>query len=366
MMDAQRRILQRVACLWALASATDSLRLSCDVVKTARETKLLSILPPAPLDGLAMGNVTLGPLMRKTGSTTMTRFGNPGGRRAGQVKGVRAWAERSSTRIFASVSGYRQVQVFYELGWIGKDWFKARAALSWMVDDCEINYGLRAAPRKWRPKSGTHEMRLKLRRLSRFVSQWLLGWRDQHFEALGLAYTERHCFDWHQIADQVANDVTNLWDLPLDHKLKRVANFLADVARAGYFDDLLVPRSAGGGGGATDVDACHGDMAAWCASAPVDGSPKDGTRAGGAKCAREFFNRKWSDGTGKPPGPGDAGTCTLHAAALDPATPVARAIVDAACALYETDFACFANANAHARSPGCAALVRARLAAVRR
>jgi hypothetical protein len=98
-----RRILQRVACLCALASATDSLRLSCDVVKTARETKLLSILPPAPLDGLAMGNVTLGPLMRKTGSTTMTRFGNPGGRRAGQVKGVRAWAERSSTRIFASV-----------------------------------------------------------------------------------------------------------------------------------------------------------------------------------------------------------------------------------------------------------------------
>ena len=225
-------------------------------------------------------------------------------------------------------------------------------------------------------------------------SQWLLGWRDQHFEALGLAYTERHCFDWHQIADQVANDVTNLWDLPLDHKLKRVANFLKDVARAGYFDDLLVPRSAGGGGGAADVDACHGDMAAWCASkrVPVDGSPKDGTRAGGAKCAREFFNRKWSDGTGKPPGPGDAGTCTLHAvheyiyahgdrkreepwtlapaalleAALDPATPVARAIVDAACALYETDFACFANANAHARSPGCAALVRARLAAVRR
>ena len=105
MMDAQRRILRRVACLWALgcASATDSLRLSCDVVKTARETKLLSILPPAPLDGLAMGNVTLGPLMRKTGSTTMARFGNPGGQRAGQVKGVRAWAERSSTRIFASV-----------------------------------------------------------------------------------------------------------------------------------------------------------------------------------------------------------------------------------------------------------------------
>ena len=56
----------------------------------------------------------------------------------------------------------------------------------------------------------------------------------------------------------------------------------------------------------------------------------------------------------------------LLEAALDPATPVARAIVDAACALYETDFACFANANAHARSPGCAALVRARLAAVRR
>ena len=37
------------------------------------------------------------------GFTHLTRFGNPGGRRAGQVKGVRAWAERSSTRIFASV-----------------------------------------------------------------------------------------------------------------------------------------------------------------------------------------------------------------------------------------------------------------------
>ena len=94
-----------------------------------------------------------------------------------------------------------------------------------------------------------------------------MGWRDQHFEALGLAYTERHCFDWHQIADQEP------WTL-----------------------------------------------------APA----------------------------------------ALLEAALDPATPVARAIVDAACALYETDFACFANANAHARSPGCAALVRARLAAVRR
>ena len=110
----------------------------------------------------------------------------------------------------AQVSGYRQVQVFYELGWIGKDWFKGACALSWMVDDCEINYGLRGgAARKWRPKSGTHEMRLKLRRLSRFVSDVeRCGFFDDHLwpmthyfaslaaakvdpAAVGLMYTDK-------------------------------------------------------------------------------------------------------------------------------------------------------------------------------
>jgi len=553
-----------LAVWWSAAGAAD-LRLTCeDVVATAAASPLLRATPPAVLEGIAMGDgVTLGPLMRKTGSTTMTRFGNPDGARASQVRGPKAWGERAATRFVASVrdpvqrfvSGYRQVQVFYELGWIGKHWFGEKAAcqLRWVEDDCEINYALRAgAPRRWRPADTDAAFALKVRRLLRFLSDvercgffddhlypmahyfsaaakagvdvadrsvlvhtdalgtalpaavygngvggrrpvgkamvtggsswskllvnaahdaahpahglalnatrricrvvaadyacfpfapppacagfvdaaaappppapypthatpptppappppgaavacvpgagdpldallrayaeiegtWLLGWRDAEFEALRLNYTARHCFEWHQIADQVANPTTNLWRLPPSHRHARLAAFLADVAAVGFFDAGLRPAAARAA--RPDAGECHAAVEAHCVAKriPVDGSPKDGRRAGGAKCARAFYNARLDKGEG-------AAGCTLHAlheyvytrgerpreepwvtsraelvrSARD--SPGARAVLLAACALYEADFACAYAPTPTATSPGCAAIVESLVA----
>ncbi|CAH0370042.1 unnamed protein product [Pelagomonas calceolata] len=116
------------------------IRFTCDIQKEVAKYRNLQNLKLL-FDGRRVGNSTLGPLMRKTGSSTMDRFAGPSANR------VRRAADYLHTNIVASVrdpierfaSGYRQVETFYELGWIPKHFFKGECVLRWTRDDCAGN-----------------------------------------------------------------------------------------------------------------------------------------------------------------------------------------------------------------------------------
>ena len=99
-----------------LACADAQIKFTCDVAKEVAKYRNLQHLKLL-FDGRRVGNATLGPLMRKTGSTTMQRFAGSNAKR------VRRPADYLGSNIVASVrdpierfaSGYRQVETFYEL-----------------------------------------------------------------------------------------------------------------------------------------------------------------------------------------------------------------------------------------------------------
>ena len=159
-----------------LAACVDAqIKFTCDIQKEVKKHQNLQNLKLL-FDGRRVGNATLGPLMRKTGSTTMQRFAGP------HAKRVRRPADYLNTNIVASVrdpierfaSGYRQVETFYELGWVPRHFFKGECVLRWTRDDCAGNpqmksgYVLakRKVPAAAAARRRTRQIRRQLRRIS--------------------------------------------------------------------------------------------------------------------------------------------------------------------------------------------------------
>ena len=92
------RALLLVACVDA------QVRFTCDVAKEVAKYRNLQNLKLL-FDGRRVGNATLGPLMRKTGSTTMQRFGPPQSAGAPRITEYEHRGVRAVDRRFAS--GYQ-------------------------------------------------------------------------------------------------------------------------------------------------------------------------------------------------------------------------------------------------------------------
>ena len=96
-----------------LACADAQIKFTCNIEKEVKKYHNLQNVKLL-FDGRRVGNATLGPLMRKTGSTTMQRFAGP---RAERVRRATSYLH---TNVVASVrdpierfaSGYRQVETF--------------------------------------------------------------------------------------------------------------------------------------------------------------------------------------------------------------------------------------------------------------
>ena len=73
------RALLLVACVDA------QIKFTCDIQKEVKKHQNLQNLKLL-FDGRRVGNATLGPLMRKTGSTTVQRFAGPTAKRVRHVK----------------------------------------------------------------------------------------------------------------------------------------------------------------------------------------------------------------------------------------------------------------------------------------
>ena len=172
--------------LLLLACANAQVHFTCDVEKEVAKHRNLQNLKLL-FDGRRVGNATLGPLMRKTGSTTMQRFAGPNAKR------VRRPADYLGTSIVASVrdpverfaSGYRQVETFYELGWVPKHFFKGQCVLKWTRDDCagnpQMKSGYVLAKRKVPAAAAARRRTRQIRRLLRFISDVeRCGFFDDH------------------------------------------------------------------------------------------------------------------------------------------------------------------------------------------
>jgi len=126
--------------------------------------------------------------MRKTGSTSITRLAGP---RAARVKVARDYLR---TNIVASVrdpierfaSGYRQVETFYELGWVPGHFFRGQCVLKWTRDDCAGNPKMAAGFRSGKkepppPEAAARRKTRQIRRLLRFISDVeRCGFFDDH------------------------------------------------------------------------------------------------------------------------------------------------------------------------------------------
>ena len=169
-----------------LACADAQIKFTCDVEKEVKKYHNLQNLKLL-FDGRRVGNATLGPLMRKTGSTTVQRFAGP------HAKRVRRPADYLNTNIVASVrdpierfaSGYRQVETFYELGWVPKHFFKGQCVLKWTRDDCagnpQMKSGYVLAKRKVPAAAAARRRTRQIRRLLRFISDVeRCGFFDDH------------------------------------------------------------------------------------------------------------------------------------------------------------------------------------------
>ena len=194
---AERRAAQAEAALKAREQASNAraaaaerraaqIRFTCDIQKEVAKYRNLQNLKLL-FDGRRVGNSTLGPLMRKTGSSTMDRFAGPSANR------VRRAADYLHTNIVASVrdpierfaSGYRQVETFYELGWIPKHFFKGECVLRWTRDDCAGNPRMKSgyvlAKRKVPAAAAARRRTRQIRRLLRFISDVeRCGFFDDH------------------------------------------------------------------------------------------------------------------------------------------------------------------------------------------
>ena len=176
----------KMRALLLLACANAQVHFTCDVEKEVAKHRNLQNLKLL-FDGRRVGNATLGPLMRKTGSTTMQRFAGP------TAKRVRRPADYLGTSIVASVrdpierfaSGYRQVETFYELGWIPKHFLRGECVLKWTRDDCagnpQMKSGYVLAKRKVPAAAAARRRTRQIRRLLRFVSDVeRCGFFDDH------------------------------------------------------------------------------------------------------------------------------------------------------------------------------------------
>mgnify|MGYP004048373965 FL=1 len=172
--------------LLLLACANAQVHFTCDVAKEVAKYRNLQNLKLL-FDGRRVGNATLGPLMRKTGSTTMQRFAGSNAKR------VRRAADYLGSNIVASVrdpierfaSGYRQVETFYELGWVPKHFFKGQCVLKWTRDDCagnpQMKSGYVLAKRKVPAAAAARRRTRQIRRLLRFISDVeRCGFFDDH------------------------------------------------------------------------------------------------------------------------------------------------------------------------------------------
>ena len=190
-------LMRRLLLQLCLPRAASFLRARCDVanVTDARFKRVA----PQPLQGWAVpdSDVVVGPLPCKTGSTTLRDFVID--RRGGvEIKGLdafRAAAARgaafySSARhpVERFVSGYRQLDTFYKMGWIQKSWFKGACRLAWPEDWCEPSYALRAGAE--RPGLAA-DVGTQYRRLERFVADVeRCGFFNKHIMPMALSFNQ--------------------------------------------------------------------------------------------------------------------------------------------------------------------------------
>lgn len=177
---------QRIALLCLACAADAQVKITCDLVAAMQAPRLRSLAPR--LEGRRIGNVTLGPLMRKTGSTTITHLAGP---QSARVKFARDYLQ---THVVASVrdpierfvSGYRQVETFYELGWVPGHFFRGQCVLKWTRDDCAGNPKMAAGFRSGKkepppPEAAARRKTRQIRRLLRFISDVeQCGFFDDH------------------------------------------------------------------------------------------------------------------------------------------------------------------------------------------
>ncbi|EGB02932.1 hypothetical protein AURANDRAFT_68435, partial [Aureococcus anophagefferens] len=180
-----------------LSRAASFLRARCDVtnVTDARFKRVA----PQPLQGWAVpdSDVVVGPLPCKTGSTTLRDFVID--RRGGvEIKGLDAFraAAARGAALYSSarhpverfVSGYRQLDVFYKMGWIQKSWFTGACRLTWPEDWCEPSYALRAGAE--RPGLAS-DVATQYRRLERFVADVeRCGFFNKHIMPMALSFNQ--------------------------------------------------------------------------------------------------------------------------------------------------------------------------------
>ncbi|KAK7234727.1 hypothetical protein SO694_00199025 [Aureococcus anophagefferens] len=321
-------LASRVEARGSRRSNASFLRARCDVANVT-DARFKSVAPQ-PLQGWAVpdSDVVVGPLPCKTGSTTLRDFVID--RRGGvEIKGVdafRAAAARgaafySSARhpVERFVSGYRQLDAFYKMGWIQKSWFTGACRLAWPEDWCEPSYALRAGAE--RPGLAA-DVATQYRRLERFVADVeRCGFFNKHIMPMALSFNQgldMRDYDFLRTDDLAADlarpraagagaagvamrtggsrwakrmaadagdarsphralarsllarlrpvagsTATNQWTLPPEHKLRRFRDFLFDVERAGRFDALLR------GAARANATACHAKVERYCAAAKV-------------------------------------------------------------------------------------------------
>ena len=189
--------MRRLLLQLCLSRAASFLRARCDVanVTDARFKRVA----PQPLQGWAVSDsdVVVGPLPCKTGSTTLRDFVID--RRGGvEIKGLDAFraAAARGAAFYASarhpverfVSGYRQLDAFYKMGWIQKSWFQGACRLAWPEDWCEPSYALRAGAE--RPGLAA-DVATQYRRLERFVADVeRCGFFNKHIMPMALSFNQ--------------------------------------------------------------------------------------------------------------------------------------------------------------------------------
>ncbi|KAH8064021.1 hypothetical protein JL721_8420 [Aureococcus anophagefferens] len=321
--------MRRLLLPLCLSRAASFLRARCDVanVTDARFKRVA----PQPLQGWAIpdSDVVVGPLPCKTGSTTLRDFVID--RRGGvEIKGLDAFRAGGGGAAFYCprhpverfVSGYRQLDVFYKMGWIQKSWFTGACRLTWPEDCAAAGVAMRTGGSRWakRMAADAADARSPHRALARSVLARICdlvrvdldcfpafgGDDDVCAAAAGTAAATDEaiaptdeaiaptdaspttCRDdasldaYLEAYRYAGSTATNQWTLPPEHKLRRFRDFLVDVERAGRFDALLR------GAARANATACHAKVEAYCAAAKV---PVREPVVGSVRCALVYFRR---------------------------------------------------------------------------